>query len=81
MPARVLRRCDIDNDAVDAGINDVEEAYKVGNAVITRGDPIVADFDGDRRLMTDTVKSVVGELRYQDCSHDAGFARAMSKDD
>jgi len=79
--ANVLARCEVDDDPIDAGVNDVEEAYKVGNAMISREDPRVAVFGKDRRKMTDTVKSVVEELRYATCSHEADFERAMSRDD
>lgn len=36
---------------------DVTDAYKLGNYLISKGDPLVADFD-DRRDMTDTIKAV-----------------------
>jgi hypothetical protein len=38
---------------------DPAEAYRLGNTMITNGEPGVSSFDGDRRLMTDTIKDVL----------------------
>ena len=56
--AEVWSNCPNCGDLIDdGGGGEVTDAYKLGNYLISKGDPLVADFD-DRRDMTDTVKAV-----------------------
>ena len=55
--AGLLEACDTCDDIFDPGSYAFEDAYKLGNALVTRNDPLVAPFQS-RREMTDIVKEV-----------------------
>ena len=66
--AKVWKRCRNPGcgDLIDDGGGDVTEAYMLGNAMISRKDPLVEDFES-RREMTDTVKVVYESGLAVDC--------------
>jgi hypothetical protein len=66
----LFKRCEVDRDPLDvSGLQDATAAYQQGNALITRQDPVVAVFGGDRRAMTDAVKRVFDDAQYLTCTH------------
>lgn len=67
-----LRRCEGHDYALDAG-GDGTAAYKLANALITRGDPLVAIFQGNRRALTDLIREVLSDHG----SHCPGCEAAM----
>ena len=79
--AGVLERCEVDDDVVGTWRKDIEQAYKVGNAMISLGDPTVTVSGRNRKAMTDEVNRVVEELQYNDCTHKLSIDRAVSKED
>jgi hypothetical protein len=58
--SRVIVRCAVCGDLTD-NVGDVTDAYRLGNFLVTRNDPLVRPFHGDRRALTDTISRVLGE--------------------
>lgn len=54
-------KCDIHEEVSD-NLGDMEDAYKLVNSLITKSDPIVAQFNGDRRRATDAIKAAKANL-------------------
>ncbi len=73
--AGLLERC-VCGDIKDPGSWDFEGAYKLGNYLMTKGDPLTEPFQGNRREMTDMIKEV-GETTPDECHCDY----VMAKDD
>jgi hypothetical protein len=63
--AGVLVQCDVHEDIVFAGDEDIESAYKLGNYRISQR--LLGDHFDDRRDMTDTVAEVVAEHSGDEC--------------
>lgn len=63
--AGVLDECEYHDGTYTEGSNDIEEAYKLGNARITSGE-LEGAFDS-RREMTDLIKEVVTENCSDEC--------------
>jgi hypothetical protein len=58
--AGILQRCDAHTDTIlGTDETDFTIAYRLGNALMTQGDPLVAIFRGDRREMTDNIKAAI----------------------
>jgi len=57
--AGALRQCEDCGDYWDPLGQDLAEAYKLGNALISRGEPVAEPFNGDRRAMTDAIQEAV----------------------
>lgn len=73
--AGLLSRCELCEGIYDPMSNDVESAYKLGNYLISQGDPLVEGFDGDRRRLTDLLKDIT-----QDYPSECECSRLMSDD-
>jgi len=63
--ANVLEQCEFHDDTFFEGSEDITEAYKLGNAKISRGE-LEGGFD-DRTQMTDLIKEVVEENCADEC--------------
>lgn len=61
----VLVHCDVHEDIVFAGDEEIECAYKLGNYRISQG--LLGDRFDDRRDMTDLVAAVVAEYYGDEC--------------
>ena len=59
----LLKRCEMCEDVTDPLNNNFEDAYKLANYLVSKGDELVAIFDGNRRELTDLI---------QGCVHDHG---------
>jgi hypothetical protein len=72
----ILERCEYHSDTV-LGTDDTDftEAYKLGNSLISKGDPLVAIFKGNRREMTDKIKEAI-ESHGEECPSCASYARS-----
>ena len=70
----LLQRCEFCEDVKDPFSNNFEDAYKLGNSLITDEDDLVRPFAGDRREMTDAIKTVVEETP-DSCHCDRQFAK------
>lgn len=58
--AGVLKQCSVCEDIIDdGGGEEIEAAYKLGNFLISNQEPLVEEFSGNRRLLTDTIQAVV----------------------
>lgn len=60
LEAKVLRQCAMHETLMYDG-SDAEPAYRLANALVTRGDPRVAVFGGERRELTDYIKALTEE--------------------
>ncbi|HBW49822.1 MAG TPA: hypothetical protein DEF47_07940 [Herpetosiphon sp.] len=63
--SNVLGECEFCEEIIE-GNEDIENAYKLGNFMISKNDPSVSIFEGNRSILTDTIKEVVEEAAY-DC--------------
>ena len=64
--ANVLRRCEFHEDVLLlTEVRDVSYAYRVGNAMLTRGE--LGDLFNSPREMTDAVKAVTDEIALDEC--------------
>ncbi len=77
--AGVLERCEVCDEVTNAYAEDTETAYKLANTLISRGDPLVEAFNGDRRELTDLIKEVVDEAP-DDCYCESKIAWHMARD-
>ena len=79
--AKVLARCEECHDVFnDWSTDGATEAYKLGNWLMTQTSPLVAVFNQDRTIMTDTIKAVFEDAPDQ-CTCVDDHDRAMAKDD
>lgn len=59
----LLTTCDYHDDEVyDPGENNYDEAYKLANSLITKKDPLVAVFEGNRKELADLIKDITNEF-------------------
>ena len=58
--AGMPQRCEYHSDTM-LGTDDTNctDAYKLGNALMSKGDPLVSIFKGHRRAMTDKIKAAI----------------------
>ena len=68
----LLQCCEFCEDVKDSLSNNFEDAYRLGDALVTDGDDLVKPF-ADRREMTDAIKAVVEETA-DSCHCDRQFA-------
>ena len=61
----LLESCPIHQEVFDPLQHDYEAAYKLGNYLITKSDPLVALFDGDRKSLSELLQDVCSG--YGDC--------------
>ena len=73
MRVGLLQRCEFCEEVKDPLSNNFEDAYRLGNSLVTDGDDLVAPF-ASRHEMTDTIKEVVEETA-DSCHCDHQFAR------
>jgi len=52
---------DINNQDDDA----LKEAYKIANEMITKGDELIAEFKGNRKELTDLIKSAYTDINWE----------------
>ena len=72
--ARILKRCPLHEEIVHAtGQDNYEVAYRIANKLVTEEDSLVAPFEGNRRKLTDLIKSICDEymLRCPICAKNA----------
>ena len=55
----LLKKCDVCSDITQELGVDQAQAYRYANSLITKNDPLVAVFQGNRRELTDLIKDVV----------------------
>ncbi|MEO1016315.1 MAG: hypothetical protein AAFY56_01290 [Pseudomonadota bacterium] len=58
MTAGALATCELHDCAINRD-DDPTPAYKLGNALISQSDPLVANFYGNRRELSDYIKEVI----------------------
>ncbi len=75
----LLRRCANCDCVTDPGNNNYEDAYRFGNTLISKGDPLAEVFDGDRRRMTDLIKNITTNYGPK-CDCQLRFEKYMAKD-
>jgi len=61
----ILDQCEMHDIKYFLGTDDFEDAYKLGNSLITKQDPLVSVFNNDRKELSDFIKNVTDEL--SDC--------------
>mgnify|MGYP003374377097 CR=1 FL=1 len=77
----ILTRCEECSGIFNAGTtDDAQEAYRLGNYLMTNANSLVEVFHQDRKLMTDTIKAVFEDAPAQ-CTHMDDYERAMAEDD
>src|SRR5690349_18559795 len=54
----LLKKCEDHHVLIDPLNNNFEEAYAYANSLITKKDPSVEMFDGDRRRLTDLLQHI-----------------------
>ena len=59
--AGVLTRCEGHDYVLDSGGGSPEDAYRLANALISKGDPRVIEFKDQRRALTDLIQSVIAD--------------------
>ena len=74
LEANVLDQCEYHDDCVYAGNEEIENAYKLGNSKLSRGE--LEGVFKDRREMTDIIKDVVEDHQGDEC-----FACAKNRDE
>lgn len=65
--AGVVDVCELHEEPYDNGGVDLEDAYKLANTLITRGDPLVDGFGGDRHRVTAAIKQAYADLPDECC--------------
>lgn len=63
--AKVLERCEFHEDNVYLGSNDLEAAYRLGNAMFSA--KTLDKVFSERREMTDAIKSAVESISADEC--------------
>jgi hypothetical protein len=64
--AGAITVCDACGDIVDnQDESALKEAYKIANSMITKSDELVADFKGDRKELTDLIKSAYADVNWE----------------
>lgn len=58
----LLERCDDHGYVIDPLANNHEEAYMYANSLITKSDPMVDIFNGNRRELTDLLKDICSDF-------------------
>jgi len=61
----ILDQCEKHDIKYFLGTDDFEDAYKLGNSLITKQDPLVSIFNNDRKELSDYIKNVTDGL--SDC--------------
>lgn len=63
----LLQRCPLHEDCFDPLQHDYEAAYKLANFLITKGDPLAAAFEGNRKHLTDLIQDICTD--FGDCCY------------
>ena len=58
----IVALCELHEEPYDNHGGDVEDAYRLANALITKGDPLVSGFGGERRRATDAIRQAYADL-------------------
>jgi hypothetical protein len=58
----LLLRCEDHHYVMDNLQDNFEDAYRLANSLITQNDPLVAIFNGNRRELTDLIKTITHDF-------------------
>ncbi len=75
----LLEHCDTCDDVYDPLEGNFDDAYRLANHLVSKCDPLVEVFKGDRRALTDAIKDVTQNYG-QDCHCAQQYAKLMAKD-
>jgi hypothetical protein len=67
----LLKQCRFHEEVLDPLNCNFEDAYRLGNFLISHNDDVVAVFDGNRRELTDYLKDITNHFGTEcpSCSH------------
>jgi len=75
----LLEHCDTCDDVYDPLEGNFDDAYMLANHLITKGDPLVEAFRGDRRALTDAIKDVTQNYG-EECYCAQRLAKLLAED-